>query len=173
MKEKYTKITIKILFCIPVLVSLFLVDQWILPQKEMNDEIIAYSKIFMSTGHNKYSTQSESRREFVGNKFYTEKGLEFSIHKSFIEEREVTIGRSYIFQSITSVKSTTKDYSDILMSSLHGVCMYFTVGVTITAIISILMLRFNEKLSENGFMNIILINSFLAFFALYFFAIYN
>ena len=170
MKEKYTKVAIKILICIPIFFSLFIVDQLILPQKQINDKIIAYCQIVISS-RNKYSINST--KEFVGNKFFTEKGYEFSIRKTFIEENEITIGHSYIFQNINSIKSESKDYSDKLMSGLNGACFYFTLGLTITAIISLLMLKFNKKLSENGFQNIILINSFLALIALYIFSIYN
>lgn len=168
MKEKHTKITIKILICIPVLVSLFFVDQWILPQKQINDKIVAYSQIVIRNG-NEYN----SSKEFVGNKFFTKKGYEFSIRKTFIEENEVTIKQSYIFQNISSVKSQIKDYSDKLMSGLNGACFYFMLSLNITAIISLFMLRFNKNLSENGFQNIILINSFLTLITLYVFGIYN
>lgn len=164
MKEKYTEITIKIIICIPILFSIFIIDQLVLPQKKINDKIIAYSQIVI-TRRNKYSTSSS--KEFVGNKFFTEKGFEFSVRKIFIEENEITIGKSYIFQNINLVKSKSKDYSDKLMSGLNGACFYFTVGLVLTSIVSLLLLKFNENLSENGFQNIILINSFLAFIALY------
>ena len=100
MKEKYSKVTFKILIWIPILFSLFIVDQLILPQKKINDKIVAYSQIVISR-RNKYSINST--KEFVGNKFFNEKGYEFSIRKTFIEENEITIGRSYIFQNIIQV----------------------------------------------------------------------
>lgn len=170
MKEKYTKITIKILICIPIFFSLFIIDQLILPQKQVNDKIVSYSQIVISR-RNKYS--SYSTKEFVGNKFYTEKGYEFSIRKTFIEENEVIIGRSYIFQNINSIKTKSKDYSDKLMSGLNGACFYFALSLTITAIISLIMLKFKTNLSENGFQNIILINSFLTLIVIYLYSIYN
>lgn len=170
MKEKYTNVTFKILICIPILFSLFIVDQLILPQKKIDDKIIAYSQIVISR-RNKFSISSS--KELIGNKFFTEKGYEFSMSKTFIEENEITIGRSYIFQNINSIKSKSSDYSDKLMSGINGACLYFILGLTITAVISLLMLKFNKNLSDNGFQNIILINSFLTLIALYVFAIYK
>ena len=164
MKEKYAKITFKILICIPLLFSIFLIDQLVVPQKITNDEIIAYGRIEISR-KGKYSTTSS--KHFVGYKFLTKKGLEFSIRETFIEENEITIGQSYIFQNINSVKSKNNDYSDKLMSGLNGACFYFSLSLAIISTISLLMLKFNKNLSDNGFQNIILINSFVAFLTLY------
>ncbi|MEO5775389.1 MAG: hypothetical protein ABIQ27_00700 [Flavobacterium sp.] len=171
MKEKYGKITITILLCIPVIVSLFFIDKWILPQKKFNDEIIAYSTISYKNS-NRRNNYSQSKI-YLGTKFFTRKGNEFSLEKGFVEENKVTIERSYFFRSITSVKSPIKDYSNKLTSGLNGGCWYFIIGVTISSIISLLILRFNRNLSENGFQNIFLINSFLTIIALYLFVIYN
>jgi|SRR6218665_843296 len=168
MKEKYAKTTFRILIAIPILACIFFVDLWVLPQRQINDKIVAYSSIVITTG-NKYS----SSKEFVGNKFFTKKGYEFSIRKTFIEENDIIIEQSYIFKNITSAKSQINDYSDKLMSGLNGACFYFALGLTITSIISLLMLQFNKKLSDNGFQNIILINSFLTLVTLYVFGIYN
>lgn len=164
MKEKYQKITFIILACIPLSISLFLLDQLVLPQKQISDKLISYRKIAIHTKGNV---------EFVGNRFLTEKGYEFSVKKTFIDENNVVIERSYIFQSVTSVKSNFKDYSNNLLSALNGACLYFTLGLLAIAIISLALLKFDKKLSENGFQNIILINSFLLIITLYVFAIYN
>ncbi len=164
MKEKYAKITFKILICITIFFNIFIIDQLVVPQKIIHDEIIAYGRIEIST-KGKYSTKSS--KHFVGNKFLTKKGFEFSVRETFIKENEITLGQSYIFKNITSVKSKNKDYSDKLMSGLNGACFYFSLGLAITSTISLLMLKFNKNLSENGFQNIILINSFVAFLTLY------
>lgn len=164
MKDKYSGITFKILIWIPILFSIFIIDQLVLPQNKINDTIISYSQFFISK-RGKYSTSSS--KEFVGNKFFTQKGFEFTVREIFIEEKEISIGKSYIFQNINSVKSKNKDYSDKLMSGLNGATFYFTLLLVITSIISLLMLKFNKNLTENGFQNIILINSFLAFITLY------
>jgi len=168
MIEKYRKITIIALIFIPLLVGLFFVDTWILPQKTINDEIISYSKIFVNN-NNKFSRS----KILVGYIFFTRKGFEFSTQETFVEENEITIKHSYILKNITTVKSRTKDYSDKLMSGLNGACLYFTVGLTTSAIISLLFLRFDKNLSKNGFQNIILFNSFLAFITIYLFVLYN
>ena len=167
MREKYSKITFKILLCIPLLIGLLFVDKLVLPQKTINDEIIAYGKIFVSGGRNQFS--STSTKVFAGYRFFKQKGFEFSIDRKFIDENDITIKQSYIFKNITSVKSKTEDYSDKLMSGLNGACMYFTVGLLISAIISLLHLKFNKRLSENGFQNIILMNSFMVICTLYLF----
>lgn len=168
MKEKYGRITFIFLIWIPIIFSIFLIDQLVLPQNKINDTIISYSEIFISR-RGKYSTRSS--KEFVGNKFFTEKGFEFSVRGIFIEENEITIGKSYIFQNINSVKSKNKDYSDKLMSGLNGATFYFTVLLVITSIIGLLLLKFDKNLSKNGFQNIILINTFLALITLYIYAI--
>jgi len=170
MKEKYTNVTIKILICIPILFSLFVIDQLILPQKQIKDKIVGYHQVVMSR-RNKYS--NSSTKELIGNKYFTEKGYKFLIQKIFIEEDEITIGHSYIFQNINSIKSKSRDYSDQLMSGLNGACFYLSLGLTITAIISLIVLKFKTKLSENGFQNIILLNSFLAFVLIYLYSIYS
>lgn len=172
MREKYGKITIIIIICIPAIVSLFFIDKYILPQKKIHDKIIAYNIISVRSG-SKYSNRYNSPKIYLGTKFFTEKGYEFSLEKAFVEENKVTIEESYIFRSITSVKSPIKDYSNKLTSGLNGGCLYFIIGLTLTSIISLLTLRFKRNLSENGFQNIILINSFLTIIALYLFFIYN
>lgn len=170
MKEKYADITFKILLFIALLISLFFIDSWVLPQKTINDEIISYGEIYIRSKQ-KY-TNSESK-VFVGYIFLTRKNYEFSIQKTFIEENKITIKQSYIFKNITAVKSQSKDYSDKLMSGFNGACLYIVTALMISSIISLLMLRFNKNLSENGFQNIILFNSFLILCTLYILFLHN
>jgi len=146
---------------IPLLVTLLLAETWILPQKEIDDYIVSYSKNTVTSG--RYSKSKTT----VCYKFYTQKGLEFSTEKTYINENDVKIKHSYIFKNITSVKSETKDYSDKLTSGLNGATLWFIIGLTISAIISLLNLRYNKNLSKNGFQNIILFNSLLLFYILY------
>jgi len=168
MIEKYKKITFKSLLSIPFLMSLFCIDSFILPQNASNDVIIAYSKIFVSSG-NKIS----KGKTFVGYKYYTQKGHEFSTQEIFIEENEVSINRSYIFKNITGVKSVSKNYSEQIISGFNGACLYFSVGLLLSAICSLLLLKYDNNLSENAFLNIILFNSFLAICSLYIFILHN
>ncbi|MBC5837709.1 hypothetical protein [Flavobacterium muglaense] len=172
MKEKYSKITFKILIFIPGFYFLFLADQFMLPQKEISDAITAYSTIIV-TRNSHYGTNSS--KELLGYKYYTKKGYEFTLSKTYVEENEIVLHQSYIFQNINKVstKSTTKDYSKELMSGLNGACLYVAIGLVFTAIISLFLLKFNKNLSENGFHNIILSNSFLTIVFLYLVLIFN
>ena len=169
MKEKYSRITFRILILIPVIFILFAVDQFILPQKEINDSITEYSKIEVS----RRSKFGKSKKEFLGYNYYTTKGFEFSLNKSYIEENEIVIKQSNIFKNINKVTSKDKDYSKELMSGLNGACLYIAIAMFLTAIISLLLLKLNSNLSENGFQNIILSNSFLTIIFLYLLVIYN
>jgi hypothetical protein len=169
MVEKYRKITFKILMFIPLLSSVFFLDTWILPQKKTNDFIVSYSLRKISHKGKYSSSSSESMRCY---KFYTEKENEFST-EVFIAENEVTIGTSYIFKIVTSVKSQTKDYTKKIVSGLNGLNLWLTIGLLISTICSLLFLQFDKKLSENGFYNILLLNSFIAFILLYFMSFQN
>lgn len=168
MLEQYKKITIKVLVVIPLLISLLIADSWILPQKTINDEIISYSKIYVKN-NNKFHRS----KIILGYIFFTQKGYNFSTQEIFVRENEITIKHSYILKNITSVKSQTKDYSDKLMSGLNGACLYFMIGLFVTAIISLLFLMFDKNLTENGFQNIILFNSFILIITIYLVIVFN
>ena len=170
MKEKYSIITFKILILIPIIFILFVADQFILPQKQINDYITEYSKIIVSR-RGKFSTSSS--KVFLGYKYYTQKGYEFAVSKTYIEENEIIISESYIFQNISNVKTINKEYSEELMSGLNGACLYIAIGLFATSIISLLLLKFNPTLSENGFQNIVLSNTFLTIIFFYLLLIYN
>ncbi|PXY42285.1 hypothetical protein DMB65_03390 [Flavobacterium cheongpyeongense] len=170
MKEKYSEITLKILILIPIIFILFAIDQFLIPQKQINDQITEYSKIIISR-RGKFSTSNS--KEFLGYKYYTKKGYEFSLSKTYIEENEIIISESYIFQNISNIKTINKEYSEELMSGLNGACLYIAIGLCATSIISILLLKFNSSLSENGFQNIFLSNAFLTIIFFYLLLIYN
>ena len=59
------------------------------------------------------------------------------------------------------------------MSGFNGMNFYLGVGLAISIVISLLFLKFDKNLTENGFQNIILMNSFLVFIALFLGMIYN
>ncbi|WP_338375529.1 hypothetical protein [uncultured Flavobacterium sp.] len=151
MKDKYTNITFKILLLIPSLFILFLVDQFILPQEKINDYITAYSKLEVSR-NNSYGKTS---KEFIGYKYYTQKGIEFSVTKSYIPENQIQITKSFIFQNINKISTINNDYSDELTSGFNGIFFYIASAMQFTSIISLLLLKFNTNLTENGFQNII------------------
>lgn len=143
-------------------------DLYVLPKKSIEDKITAYSKITVSN-NSKFSR----RQVLLGYTFYTQKNLQFALEKSFIEEVDVQIEISRIFQNITSVKTAKGDYSNKLMSGLNRDCLLFIIILSASTFISLLVLFKSKNLSENGFQNIILFNSLMLFFALYLFVLYN
>ncbi|WP_298308178.1 hypothetical protein [Flavobacterium sp.] len=170
MLQKYKKITTQILYIALVLLALLFADSWLLPQKTIKDEIEYYSTIY-STHRSKYSA-SESKT-LMGYVFLTKNKLKFSTQETFIKENDIIIEQSYLLKNITSVKTQTKDYSEKLMSGFSGLNLYLAVGLLISIVISLLSLKFDKNLTENGFQNIIIFNSFLVIIALYLGMIYN
>lgn len=164
MIVKYRRITIKILMLLILLISIFFVDIFILPQQTVNDEITSYRQKLIKKRRNFSPSTSEI---FVGYFFNTQKGYHFTIAKTLIEERAVTLEHSRIFNNITGVKTKKKDYSDELISDLNGACLYFLLTLTITIMISLLILFLDKNLTENGFQNILLLNSLLIFYIFY------
>lgn len=168
MKDKYKNVTIMLLLCIPLLVGLFFVDSWIFPQKTVTDEITSYSKVFVNNNN-----QFSRGRIFIGYIFYTQNGFEFSTEKTYIDENKVTLTHSPIFKNVNSVQTENNDYTDKLISGVNGASFYFALGLTLSAIISVCLLAFPKNLSENGFQNIILLNSFLLIITIYLMVLYN
>ena len=103
----------------------------------------------------------------LGHKFFTRKGNEFAVQETFIYENQITIKYSPVFKNITSVKTETEDYSNKIMSGVDGASLYILIAQILSAIVGLLMLKFKENLSENAFMNIILLNALLIFYAAY------
>jgi hypothetical protein len=170
MLQKYKKITTKILCFALIFIAFLFVDSWFLPQKTIKDEIEYYAPIY-KTNRSKYST-SETKT-LMGYIFITKKKYKFSTQKKYIKENDIIIEQSYILKNITSVKTGNIDYSKDLMSGFNGMNFYLAVGLAISIVISLLLLKFDKNLTENGFQNIIIFNSFLVFIALYLGLIYN
>lgn len=170
MIDKYKKICFKILFIIPLLASVFFLDIYVLPQKSIDDTIISYCIKTKSTKGKYSTTRSELMRSYI---FHTERGYNFSTEKRFVSENEITIEYSYLFKIVTSVKSKNEDYSSKLTSGFTGLNLLFTSSLLLSSIVSMLILRFKENLSINGFYNIILVNSFLIILLLYFWTFQN
>lgn len=170
MKEKYSKITFKIIALIPLIFIFFGVDQFLLPQKQIKDTITKYSKIELRR-RSKFGTGTS--KEFLGYKYYTKKGYEFAVNKSFIDENDIVISQSYIFNNINKIVTTSRNYSDELTSGLNGACLYIAFGMIFTAIISLILLKFYFNLTENGFLNIVLSNAFLTMVFFYLLSVYN
>lgn len=170
MIEKYKSITFKILAIIPLFAFVLFIDLYLLPRKKVNDIIVSRTENIIKHKGRFSSSSSEIMSCY---KFLTKQELEFSTENYFIEENEVKIEYSYIFKSVTSVKSLTKDYSDNLISGLKGLILILFISLLVTTLISLLTLKFYKKLSENGFLNIILMNSFLFLILLYFWHFQN
>jgi hypothetical protein len=170
MLQKYKKITTKILCFALIFIAFLFVDSWFLPQKTIKDEIEYYAPIY-KTNRSKYST-SETKT-LMGYIFITKKKYKFSTQKKYIKENDIIIEQSYILKNITSVKTGNIDYSKDLMSGFNGMNFYLAVGLAISIVISLLFLKFDKNLTENGFQNIIIFNSFLVFIALFLGMIYN
>ena len=168
MIQKYKKITITVLVFILVLISLFFIDRWILPQKTIDDKIISFSTIRVTN-----SSKFMRSQIVIGHTFFTQNGFCFSTENAFVEEDEVTIKYTSIFKNITGVKTRIKDYSDKLISDFNGACYYFIIVLVVSAIISLLILRLNISITENGFQNIILFNSLMLFYLCYLFLVHN
>ena len=169
MIEKYKRLVFIILTTVLLSVSLIFIDIWILPKDKTDDTIVSYSQVMGRTG----SKFSRGSKYVVCFKFYTKKGFEFSTEDTFVDENNIIIKRSLIFKTITSVSSETEDYSEKLTSGLNGGCLWFIIVLAISTTISLLTLSFYIDLSENGFLNIIMFNSLILFYALYLFAVYN
>lgn len=170
MLQKYKKITTQILCFALIFIAFLFVDSWFLPQKTIEDEIEFYAPIY-KTNRSKYST-SETKT-LMGYIFITKKNYKFSTQKKYIKENDIIIEQSYILKNITSVKTGNIDYSKDLMSGFNGMNFYLAVGLAISIVISLLFLKFDKNLTENGFQNIIIFNSFLVFIALFLGMIYN
>ena len=170
MKEKYSKITFKIIALIPLIFIFFGVDQFLLPQKQIKDIITEYSKIEVRR-RSKFG--SGTSKEFLAYKYYTKKGYEFAVNKSYIEENDIVLNQSYIFKNINKIVTKSRNYSDELTSGLNGACLYLAFGMIFTAITSLILLKFYSNLTENGFLNIVLSNAFLTIIFLYLLLIYN
>lgn len=171
MVKKYKKLTIRVLTILLLIVNLYFVDRWALPKKTIDDKIISYGEI-TQRNVNKFSPDN-GRGVFIGYRFFTQKKHQFSTEKIFIKDSEVTIEYTTIFKNITTVKTKTKDYSDKLISDSNGICLYLIIALAVSTIVSLLALCLSKNISENGFINIILLNSMFVIFVLYFMFFYQ
>lgn len=168
MKKNYKTIVINALLLVLILTNVFFLDRWVLPYESIDDEISNYGKIF-KTNNNKFG----SGKVLIGYIYFTKKGYKFSTEKKIVTNGDIILKRSCLLKNIFSVKSDTKDYSDKLLSGFNGAFLYLTIGLAISTIFSLVILKFNKGLSENGFQNIILFNSLLLFYMLSILYLYN
>lgn len=156
-KEQYGQLVATVLETILIINFLIFIDAWILPQKNINDQIIKKSKLESRKGHH------------LGYNYLTQNRYNISTQKKPIWEVDVFIKQSYIFNNITQVKTNKRNYIEDLMSGINGPTKFFMIGFHVTAILSIILLEFYKNLTENGFHNIILFNSFLIILIFYFY----
>jgi hypothetical protein len=133
-------------------------DYYVLPASKSNDLITHYS--VRTTGKSKQK---------VSYHYFTRNGFSFSTAKEFIEDNNIEIETSLLFKSTTSVKSKTKNYTNLLSSSLsiNGILFYFCLVLLFSIGISLKILLSKKGFSENTFYNIICFNSFMIFICLY------
>lgn len=151
MIQKYKRIVTLFILALTLLLSLLLIDFYVLPKNIVDDEI-------------EYYTPIRAKRSLVGYNFTTYNNFSFSIEDSYISENKVSLKVSKVFSIITHVKTERKDYSDKLISGLSGVSIYFYLILTISCYVSLGYLLFHKDLSENSFQNIIYFNMIMLFF---------
>nr|WP_315244724.1 hypothetical protein [uncultured Flavobacterium sp.] len=134
------------------------IDYYVLPVSKTTDLITNYS--VQTTGKSKQK---------VSYHYFTQKGFTFSTAKEYIEDSNIEIKTSLLFKSITEVKSKTKNYTNLLSSSLsiNGILFYFCLVLLFSIGISLKILISKKGFSENTFYNIICFNSFMIFVCLY------
>ncbi|MGS4344949.1 hypothetical protein ACKUSY_04935 [Myroides odoratus] len=148
--HRYKKQVIWFLLLLLVLIGLIGIDAWIMPQKTRVEELYGYREITIRSNHE-------------GARFYTVQGTSFSLGEAFIWEPEVTISSSYLFGTITEVKSRKKDYTPYLISGFHGINAVLCSILTFSTIISLFFLWKNETLTQNQYWNIILFQGLMLF----------
>jgi len=148
-----------VLIFLASIANFLLADLYILPKKTIKDDIISYKKI-------NYTKTSKfgSSNIFIGYKFYTKKGFEFSTDETFVQENKVFIEYSPVFKNITGLKTENEDYSNQLISGLNSINLYFYIILAISSTVSLLILQFNKEITENAYQNIVLFNLMMLFF---------
>ena len=151
-----------VIIYLPGVVTFFIligfIDYYLLPVSKTTDLITHYS--VQTTGKSKQK---------VSYHYFTQKGFTFSTAKEYIEDSNIEIKTSLLFKSITEVKSKTKNYTNLLSSSLstNGILFYFCLVLLFSIGISLKILISEKGFSENTFYNIICFNSFMIFVCLY------
>lgn len=133
-------------------------DYYVLPASKTTDLITHYS--IQTTGKSKQK---------VSYHYFTQKGFTFSTAKEYIEDNNIEIETSLLFKSTTEVRSKTRNYTNLLSSSLsiNSILFYFCLVLLVSIGISLKILLSKKGFSENTFYNIICFNSFMIFICLY------
>ncbi|CAD0002896.1 hypothetical protein FLACHUCJ7_01111 [Flavobacterium chungangense] len=155
---KNKNVIIYLMGAVVFFILLGFIDYYVLPVSKTTDVITHYS--VQTTGKSKQK---------VSYHYFTQKGFTFSTAKEYIEDSNIEIKTSLLFKSITEVKSKTKNYTNLLSSSLsiNGILFYFCLVLLFSIGISLKILISKKGFSENTFYNIICFNSFMIFVCLY------
>lgn len=155
---KNKNIIIYLLGVITFFVLITFADYYVLPVSKTNDIITHYA----------VRTSGKSNQK-VSYHFFTQKGYTFSTAKEFIEENNVLIESSLLFNFVTTVKSEKKNYTNVLSSglSINGIPFYTCLILLLSLGISIKIMLSKKGFSENTFYNIICFNSFMIFICIY------
>lgn len=149
--KKYRKTAFIGLMLVAYAVGLLFVDAWILPTKNVDDRVVYLQNI--RTG--------KDRTTILGTRFFTEKGYVFSLEKNNIKSEEVSLGQTRVFKNITSVKGPNKDYTASLISDLSGITLLLSVLLGVYSFLGVILLERKRNLTENAFLNIVLLNGLL------------
>lgn len=155
---KNKSVIIYLLSVVTFFILIGFTDYYVLPVSKTTDLITHYS--VQTTGKSKQK---------VSYHYFTKKGFTFSTAKEYIEENNIEIETSLLFKSITKVRSKTKNYTNLLSSSLsiNGILFYFCLVLLFSIGVSLKILISEKGFSENTFYNIICFNSFMIFICLY------
>lgn len=149
--NKYRKAVFIGLMLVAYAVGLLFVDAWVLPIKTIDDRVAYLQNI--RTGKDRYT--------ILGTRFFTEKGYVFSLEKNNLKSEEVSLGQTMVFKNITSVKGPDKDYTASLISDLSGITLILSILLGFSSLLGVILLERKRNLSENAFLNIILLNGLL------------
>lgn len=155
-KSRYKKPTIYALVLVLLSIAVFFTDYYLLPHQKTEDAIVRYQKI------------TDQNYNLLGYKYFTQEGFGFYISGGFIKEYNVTIERTIFFKKIKKVITEKEEYSDGLISDHKRVNFYFIIVLAVSSVISLLYLCFYKDLSDNGFFNIVLFNSLMIIYILFF-----
>jgi hypothetical protein len=144
------------------IILLCFADYYVLPSTKTTDVITHYA--VRTTGG-----KNGSKPEKVSFHYYTQKGFTFSTVENDIEENDIELEYSFLFKSVTKVKSNKNDYTNLLCNdlSINGIQFYSCSILLFSIVISLKILLSKKSFSENTFYNIICFNSFMIFVCVY------
>ena len=135
-------------------------DLFILPKETLQEEIAEINKIQSY----KRSRYGERRKILIGYQYITKNGHTFSLEKKRIREQNVVLTRTVILKDISTVKTKNENYSIHLLSGFNGLKTYFYGILGLSAIISLILLKYDMNMTKVRFENVIMFNGIMIFF---------